>query len=245
MFSFAPRLSTRSTLRCSRDRTRPLEAPISAVSQRRQISRAICSWDCTSRIKENTMGSILSRRSLLQSSGLALGAHLLAQYAKAESEEDAGLLRLNLNENQFGPSPTVPAAINREVSRIFRYADTRAAQALSEQIAAYEHVPAGQIVLGEILRALGLYLGSRGGPGGEFIYSTPGYLALVDAASHVGGVGVGVPLDDSFTNDLPALAAKVNSKTRALYLINPHNPTGTVSEDAAFKRFLREVSQHA
>lgn len=191
------------------------------------------------------MGSILSRRSLLQSSGLALGANLLAQYAKAEPEEHAGLLRLNLNENQFGPSPTVPAAINREVSRIFRYADTGAAQALSEQIAAYEHVPVEQIVLGEILGALGLYLGSRGGPGGEFIYSTPGYLALVDAASHVGGVGVGVPLDDSYTNDLPALAAKVNSKTRALYLINPHNPTGTISEDAAFKRFLREVSQHA
>jgi histidinol-phosphate aminotransferase len=193
------------------------------------------------------MGSNLSRRSLLHSSGLALGATLLAHHAKAapEPEEDAGLLRLNLNENQFGPSPAVPGAISRELGRIFRYGDAHAAQAFSEQIAVYERVAVEQIVLGEILGTLGLYLGSRGGPGGEFIYSTPGYLALVDAASHVGGVGVGVPLDKSYSNDLPSLAGKVNRKTRALYLINPHNPTGTISEDAAFKRFLREVSQQA
>jgi hypothetical protein len=48
-----------------------------------------------------------------------------------------------------------------------------------EQIAAYERVSNQQIVLGDILGALGTYLGSQGGPGGEFIYSTPGYLALV------------------------------------------------------------------
>jgi histidinol-phosphate aminotransferase len=171
------------------------------------------------------MPPTLSRRSLLQTSGLALGATLIAPHATAAplTPEDAGILRLNLNENQFGPSPTIPGAINRELNHVFRYADAHAAQEFSEQIAAYERVPVEQIVL----------------------YSTPGYLALVDAASHVGGVGVGVPLDNSFSNDLPTLAAKVNSKTRALYLINPHNPTGTVSDDAAFKSFLREVSQHA
>jgi histidinol-phosphate aminotransferase len=188
----------------------------------------------------------LSRRSLLQTSGLALGATFIAPHAPAEprTADDAGILRLNLNENQSGPSPAVPVAITRELNQVFRYADVHAAQAFSEQIAAHERVPAEQIVLGEILGALGLYLGSQGGPGGEFIYSTPGYLALVDAASHVGGVGVGVPLDKSYSNDLSALAARVNSKTRALYLINPHNPTGTVSDDAAFKSFLQETSQH-
>jgi histidinol-phosphate aminotransferase len=56
---------------------------------------------------------------------------------------------------------------------------------------------------------------------------------------------VAVPLDAEYKNDLPALAARINSKTRALYLINPHNPTGTVSDDPSFKHFLREVSQLA
>jgi histidinol-phosphate aminotransferase len=77
------------------------------------------------------------------------------------------------------------------------------------------------------------------------VYSTPGYLALVDAASRVGGVGVPVPLDKDYKNDLSELTSHVNAKTRALYLINPHNPTGTVNDDASFKTFLREVSQRA
>ena len=188
-----------------------------------------------------------TRRAVLKSSSLAAGASLLPAAGAAEHavSPDPKLIYLNLNENAFGPSPRVPDAIQRELSRVSRYADASSAQAFAEQIAAYERVPVDQIVLGEILGALGLYLGSKGGPGGEFIYSTPGYLALIDAASHVGGVGIPVPLDAEYKNDLPALAARVNSKTRALYLINPHNPTGTVSDDPSFKHFLREASQKA
>ncbi len=37
----------------------------------------------------------------------------------------------------------------------------------------------------------------------------------------------------------------MNAKTRAIYLINPHNPTGTINDDEAFKSFLRESSQSA
>ncbi len=189
----------------------------------------------------------MTRRSLLQTSSFLLTAGLVASRPVAGwAREDAPQpIHLNLNENAWGPSPRVAPAIERELARVSRYADAEAARQLAEQIAAYERVPVEQVVLGEILGALGLYLGAQGGPGGEFIYSTPGYLALVDAARHVGGVGVGVPLNSAYENDLPALAAKVNARTRALYLINPHNPTGTVSDDAAFKQFLRDTSQHA
>ena len=100
-------------------------------------------------------------------------------------------------------------------------------------------------MLGEILDLLGLFLGSSGSPGGEFLYSTPGYLALIDAAAHVGGVGVPVPLNAQYQNDLVALRSKVNPKTRAIYLVNPHNPTGTINDDEAFKSFLRETSRSA
>jgi histidinol-phosphate aminotransferase len=191
--------------------------------------------------------TLWTRRAVLKGSGLAAGASLLpaAVVAADSASADKKLIHLNLNENAFGPSPRVAPAINGELPRVSRYADAGLGQEFAEEIAAYERVPVEQIVLGEILGALGLYLGSEGGPGGEFVYSTPGYLALIDAASHVGGVGVGVPLDAEYRNDLPALTARVNTKTRALYLINPHNPTGTVSDDAAFKRFLREVSQRA
>jgi histidinol-phosphate aminotransferase len=155
------------------------------------------------------------------------------------------LIQLSLNESPYGPSPHVAEAIQREFNRLSRYADSQAAQLLAEQIATYEQVPVEQVVLGEALGFLGLYLGSQGGPGGEFIYSTPGYLALIDAAARVGGLGVPVPLNARYENDLPALSAKVNKRTRAIYLVNPHNPSGTVNDDEEFKRFLLKNSQNA
>jgi len=135
--------------------------------------------------------------------------------------------------------------MQREWNHLNRYADSQAAQHLAEQIAAYEHIPVEQVILGEILIFLGLYLGSQGGPGGEFIYSTPGYLALIDAAARVGGVGAPVPLNGQYQNDLPALSRKVNQRTRSIYLVNPHNPTGTVNDSDEFKHFLRKNSENA
>jgi histidinol-phosphate aminotransferase len=193
------------------------------------------------------MSTRLTRRSILKSSTAAIGAGLFPSIGFSASPADysKGVIQANLNENAFGPSTRVLPAVQQQLPSLSRYADAASAQSFAEQIAAYERVPVEQVILGEILGALGLYLGSQGGPGGEFIYSTPGYLALVDAASHVGGVGVPVPLDAKYANDLSALTSKLNNKTRALYLINPHNPTGTVNDDVALKTFLREASKRA
>ena len=198
------------------------------------------------------MSNDFTRRDLLKSSGFILGAGVLApQLVFAEvskpmpSSKEEPLVRLSLNENPYGPSPKVAQAVQLELGRLNRYADASLASPLTEQIAEYEHIAVEQVVLGEILDLLGLFLGSSGGPGGEFLYSTPGYLALIDAAARVGGIGVPVPLNGQYQNDLVALESKVNAKTRAIYLVNPHNPTGTINDDEAFKSFLRETSRSA
>jgi len=198
------------------------------------------------------MSNDFTRRDLLKSSGFILGAGVLALqrvFADASkstpSSKAEPLVRLSLNENPYGPSPNVGRAVELEFDRLSRYADEPLARQLAEQIAEHEHIPVEQVVLGEILDLLGLFLGSSGGPGGEFLYSRPGYLALINAAAHVGGIGVPVPLNAQYQNDLVALKSKVNAKTRAIYLINPHNPTGTISDDETFKSFLRESSQSA
>ncbi len=187
----------------------------------------------------------ISRRSLLQYTGLAtisLELHKLA-YADAGRPKSENVY-VNLNENAFGPSPTVTAAIAKEFPRLARYPTRDLADALTKQIADYESVSPEQVILGEILGGLGLYLGSQGGPGGEFLYSTPGYLALIEAAARVGSVGVPVALNDRFENDLTALSGNISRQTRAVYLINPHNPTGTTNDRDAFHGFLREASAH-
>lgn len=152
-------------------------------------------------------------------------------------------IRLSLNENPFGPSPLALQAIKAHLADLSRYTGEGEIAALTATIAERENVAGEQIVLGEILDVLGLYLSARGGPGGEFIYSEPGYTALVNAVAPAGGTVVGVPLNGRLENDLPAIASKVNARTRAIYLVNPHNPTGTVSEAGEFIDFVREISR--
>ena len=196
------------------------------------------------------MSEQVTRRALIKLSGMvAVGAAMprpgLAMNGNPLQSTQSDLVHLNLKENAYGPFPSVLDAITHELTRINRYGDAHVAEQLTEQIAAFEKLPVEQVLLGEILGVLGPHLGSQGGSGGEFIYSSPGYLALVDAAQQAGGVEVPVPLNAQYENDLPALSAAVTPRTRALYLINPHNPTDTVSDNAAFKSFLKETSQKA
>jgi histidinol-phosphate aminotransferase len=53
------------------------------------------------------------------------------------------------------------------------------------------------------------------------------------------------PPNKQLENDLPAIAGAVNAHTRAIYLINPHNPSGTVSQASQFIDFVRELSKRA
>jgi histidinol-phosphate aminotransferase len=185
----------------------------------------------------------LTRRDWLAGS-LALSAVSPAISGEVDTVAPRLRARLSLNENPFGPSRLALAAIRRQLGETSRYVGEEAG-ALTQSVAAREDVPPGQIVLGEVLEAIGLHLAMNGEAGGEFVYSEPGYTALVDAVAPGGGVVKGVPLDRQLQNDLPAIDAVVNARTRAIYLVNPHNPTGTVSDAARFVDFVRALSRRA
>jgi histidinol-phosphate aminotransferase len=183
----------------------------------------------------------LNRREWL-SIGAAAASGLLPSVAASKPGHDP--IRLSLNENPFGPSPLALQAIRAQLTDLSSYAGDEVAE-LTKTIAAREGIAPEQIVLGEILDVLGLYLSARGGPGGEFIYSEPGYTALVNAVAPAGGVVGGVPLNRQLENDLPAIAGAVNAQTRVIYLVVPHNPTDTVTEASQFIEFVRELSKRA
>jgi histidinol-phosphate aminotransferase len=176
----------------------------------------------------------LSRRGLVAGMGLTFAA------ACATTEANPPLIeRLSLNENAYGPSPRVRQAIESNLDRLARYVDANEVTEVTNQIAQLERVNPEQIVLGEILEPLGLQLAAAG-HGGEFVYSAPGYTALIDASAPLGGVGRPVPLNANLANDLPALAAAIGPRTLAVSLVNPHNPSGTVDDASAFDRFVEE-----
>lgn len=191
----------------------------------------------------------IDRRRWLAALGLALSSLGVPRQpaaprgARSPTSADEGeIARLSLNENPFGPAPGVAAALERERPYLCRYTGVEL-DALLTAIAAKEDIPREQIILGEILEPLGTYLSLQGGPGGEFVYSDPGYTALIDAAVAVGGRAVAVPLNSRLENDLPALAARVNERTRTLYLVNPHNPTGIVTAADELRSFARSISR--
>jgi histidinol-phosphate aminotransferase len=190
----------------------------------------------------------VDRRAWLKLVGLATAETVVARplYGRVASASESPTVgpapvRLSLNENPYGPAPSVIAAVRHELTHLCRYTAGEAGRLLN-LIAAKEGVPEEQVILGEILDPLGTYLSLQGGPAGEFVYSNPGYTELIDAAAAVGGTGVPVPLNAELQNDLPAIAAKVNPRTRAVFLVNPHNPTGTVADMSEFRQFVHETS---
>src|ERR1700744_5180083 len=108
----------------------------------------------------------LSRREWLLVSGAAAGSLIHLHPAIADGMPKHDRIRLSLNENPFGPSPRATQAIKDPLDGLSRYTGDELAE-LTKAIAGHENIAAEQIVLGEILDVLGLYLSANGGPGGE------------------------------------------------------------------------------
>ena len=70
------------------------------------------------------------------------------------------------------------------------------------------------------------------GPGDELIVPEPNYNTYGNALAFAGGTRVGVPttIAENFAIDPDRLRAAVTSRTRAILLVNPNNPTGAVAE---------------
>ncbi len=184
--------------------------------------------------------TMLSRRRMIEAAGL-LGLAAVRHPAAATGAPPPA--RLSLNENPYGPAPGVRRVLETSLGQVNRYGDEAAANRLVARVAGLEGIDAAQVVMGDLLEVLGLFLAAQAPTGGRFVYSMPGYTALVDAARPLGGQPVGVPLNAALGNDLDALDRAVVPGTKALYLINPHNPTGTASDRAAFDSFLARVSR--
>ena len=197
--------------------------------------------------------NVLDRRQWLQSSGAALAGLVLAPRlsraappAPAEPAPAGGVagpVQLSLNENPFGPSPLALAAMERELPRVHRYPFNLTPKLL-KLIAECEGVPEDHIVLGvgsgEILETYGMYLGRERG---EVITVSPGYMQMTKAMERMGSRIVTVPLNDRLEHDLDAMAAKITPNTKAIYLCNPNNPTGTLVNAAKLWAFCVEVSK--
>ncbi len=157
----------------------------------------------------------------------------------------AGPIRLDSNENPYGPSPAARRAILASASEAPRYADD-AIQELIAALAEYQRMDAAQIVIGsgsgELLNMAAM-LAAEAGPGGELICAEPTFEQLSAFAATVGVKTKWVPLDAGHAHDLPAMRAAITPRTRLVYVCNPNNPTATAVRRDALETFLRSVPE--
>jgi histidinol-phosphate aminotransferase len=198
-------------------------------------------------------GSVTTRRAWIKTGAAALVTTALRgdpawsepiPHQLPGSQHPAIRARLSLNENAFGCSALATEAIRNGLDSLNRYTE-RPVDVLVQQVAATEGVAPDQVVLGNTLAVLGTHLGLAGGARGEFIYSTPAFTDLVSAAERAGGVAVGIPLNSRLENDLATIASRVTARTRAVFIVNPHNPSGTLTTHEALMACVREISRRA
>lgn len=157
----------------------------------------------------------------------------------------AGPVKLNSNENPFGPSDSVRKALAEQMDLGCRYPFQHLA-ALEKTIAEKEEVPASSVVVTggstEGLQAAGLIYGLQGG---EIIAADPTFQSLLTYAEQFGAYVHRVPLNDTLHHDLDAMEQRITSKTRLIFICNPNNPSGTLLDAGKLKEFIYATDQRA
>lgn len=147
------------------------------------------------------------------------------------------VIRLNGNENPYGPSPKVAEAL-ASFRHYNLYPDPeqrRIREALSE----YLGVGPEWIVAGNGAdEIIDLVLRMVLGPGEKIIDPTPTFGMYSVCARTCGGEVVAVPRDECFGIDLESTRLAMDSKTKAIFLASPNNPTGNITPERQVRSLL-------
>ncbi len=147
--------------------------------------------------------------------------------------------KLSSNENPFPPHPAVLAAI-RDLD-INRYPDATAL-AVRERLAARHGVTPDEIIVGAgSVALLAQLISAAAGSGDEVVYAWRSFEAYPGLVTVAGATSVRVPLTPDARHDLPAMAAAVTDRTRALIVCTPNNPTGPIVTAAELAAFMAAV----
>jgi histidinol-phosphate aminotransferase len=174
--------------------------------------------------------------------GAVAGASILPAPAAAAPAPDPdypeGTLRLDSNENPYGPSPRALDALKRARDRAARYPD-RIETRLTGAIARHHGVEPENIVLGcgsgEVLRMADMAFLSAGRC---VVAAQPTFEAVLAYARVTQARPVTVPLTADFRHDLPRMLAACPESAGLIYVCNPNNPTGSIVARTALQEFL-------
>jgi histidinol-phosphate aminotransferase len=192
---------------------------------------------------------ITSRRGFVGSLSAATAAGVgargsLAGFSKAailehfQPVQDEGPVRLDRNENAYGPSRNVLDAIQSSIGNVNRY-PLLENSSVKEKIANASSVKPEQILLGcgstDILRMAAFAFLGRGK---QLIQASPTYQALENYARAVSSEVFSVALTPRFAHDLDGMQARVTPSTTLVYICNPNNPTASLTPRKDLDTFI-------
>ncbi len=164
-----------------------------------------------------------------------------AQPARAAGSVLVEPVLLYRNENPYGPSENVLAVMRESTAAGNRYPRTEY-DTLLDKLAVLHQVKREQIVLGcgsgEILCMAAMAFLK---PGKKLVEAAPTFPALGKLAQTAGIEVADVPLNARYEHDLPAMFDRVSPSTGLVYIVNPNNPTGTVTPRKDIEAFIAKL----
>ncbi|MCX8999194.1 histidinol-phosphate transaminase [Rhizobiaceae bacterium BDR2-2] len=155
----------------------------------------------------------------------------------------ARVFKLSANETPLGPSPRAIEAFRAAAGQLERYPDGQAKE-LREAIASTFRLNAANILCGNGSdELLGLLCHVYLGPGDEGIVTEHGFLVYKIQIMAAGATPVTVKERDCRV-DVDAILAAVTDRTRAVFIANPGNPTGTYVPVAEIRRLHAALPPH-
>ncbi|MDH3201563.1 MAG: histidinol-phosphate transaminase [Myxococcales bacterium] len=154
------------------------------------------------------------------------------------------VVKLASNENPYGPSPKVLAALFNANLSLNRYPDP-SGHDLREALAAHHSIPADHITLGngsnELIDLLCRVCASRDD---HAVFGHPSFpcyrIGSIAQELRYGAVS----LRDDLHWNVDDLLDAVTPKTKLLFVSNPNNPTGSYIAGAELERLLASVPDH-
>ena len=165
-----------------------------------------------------------------------------ASWLPEETRALGGAIRLHRNENPHGASRQVIAAMRQAALTLADRYSTEETEQLRTAVAARHRVPADHVVVGcgssEILRAAAnMHLQS----GGKLVAASPTFEWFTKHPQRSGTEIVTVPLAKDYAHDLDAMLARSGPGPTLVYICNPNNPTGTLTQPKDLEAFVRTL----
>ncbi|MEM1960934.1 MAG: aminotransferase class I/II-fold pyridoxal phosphate-dependent enzyme [Candidatus Nitrosocaldus sp.] len=180
----------------------------------------------------------------------------IIQYAREQERKGNKVLYLNIGDPVlYGfstPKHVKDALIKAVLEDKNYYAESEGVRELREAIAEREsakgmHVmPEDVVVTNGVSEALDMVISSIAEPGDEVLVPGPCYPPYLSYA-RVRGVR---PVEyatlehEGWRIDMDDLKSKINSKSRAIFVINPNNPTGSILDEHTLKALVDVAAEH-